>query len=84
MGAQIEAQLVASKLRKIKGRGTTRPFTSVIVIVPPREDLAYLPPHNIELGVTLYDVSLVTDIRVPLPPKESPRHQIIKRPILFG
>lgn len=47
-----------------------------------RGDLFYLPPLTIVLGLTLHDVPLVTDIRVPLPPRESPRRLATERLVL--
>lgn len=52
--------------------------------MPSGEDLSYLSPPKTVLGVTLRDMSLVTDTGVPLPPKGSPRHQTIERLVLVN
>lgn len=72
-------------MRKSKGRDKVRPFTSIIMVVPSREDLSYLPPllppHTV-LVATLHEVPLVTDIMVPLSPKGSPKHWVMERLVL--
>lgn len=46
LDVDLKAQLAASRPRK--GKGDARPSTSVITVVPTREDLSYFSPpqHN--------------------------------------
>lgn len=70
----MEAELLASRPKKSKGKGRVQLFTSAIVATPIGDDLSYLSPMNTILGETLRDVPLATDIGGPLKLKESLRH----------
>lgn len=50
--------------------------------MPLGKDLSYLPLLNTVFGDTIRDVPLVTDTRVPLPPRRSPKRQTMERPVL--
>lgn len=78
----MEAQLATFKLKKSKGKGKVRPFTSVTIVVLARKDLSYLPSPNTMLKATLRDMPLVTDTGVSLLPKKSPWHRIMETLVL--
>lgn len=87
LGANLEAKLMAFKHKKGKGQNRVRP--SIIVIdaplaatLIPREDLSYLPPPIIVLGVILLDVPLMTNTGVLIPLKGSYRCLTMERPVL--
>lgn len=83
IGASMEAQLLVSKLKKSKGKGQVKPFTSTAIVATTRDDLSYLSLANTVLGVTLRGVPLLINIKVPLELRESPRHQIMERSVLL-
>lgn len=84
MGADLEAQLPTFRLKKGKERGKVVPFTFVMVTVPSGKDLSHLPPSPpyIMLRVTLYDIPLATDTRLPLSLRRSLRHWTMERSVL--
>lgn len=73
LDAELKAQLAASRQRKSKDKGKVRSFTFVTIAMPLGEEFFLLSSPDTMLGATLHDVPIVTDIRVSLLPRRSPK-----------
>lgn len=83
MGALIEVELLASRLKKNKGKIKEQSFTSAATVTPTGDDLSYLPPREHYTRATLRDMPLVTDTGALLEPRGSLKYQTMERPMLL-